>query len=54
MKTVSCKIFINKKPTEGLVDKGAGITCLAERFYKKIDPKEMLITKIPNSGIKIK
>ena len=54
MKTVSCKIFINEKPAEGLVDIGAGITCLAERFYKKIDPKGTLITKIPNPGIKIK
>ena len=54
MKTVSCKIFINGKPTEGLVDIGAGITCLAEKFYKKIDPKRTLITKIPNPGIKIK
>jgi len=54
MKTVSCKIFINEKPAEGLVDIGAGITCLAEKFYKKIDPKGTLITKIPNPGIKIK
>src|SRR3989337_2105465 len=54
MKTVSCKIFINGKPAEGLVDIGAGITSLAEKFYKQIDPKGTLITKIPNPGIKIR